>query len=109
MAIFPDLLRSEIDQVGCIYTAQGFEYDYGGVILGADLVWRSDHWEADQTQSHDPVVKRAEHFAELAKHTYKVLLTRGLLGCAIYSVDPETRDFLHVLREELAESAHRLS
>ena len=25
-------------QVGCIYTAQGFEYDYGGVILGADLV-----------------------------------------------------------------------
>jgi hypothetical protein len=27
-------------QVGCIYTAQGFEYDYAGVILGPDLVWR---------------------------------------------------------------------
>ena len=26
-----------IDQVGCIYTAQGFEYDYAGVICGRDL------------------------------------------------------------------------
>jgi DUF2075 family protein len=98
-----------IDQVGCIYTAQGFEYDYGGVILGADLVWRTDHWEADSTQSRDPIVKRAENFPELAKHTYKVLLTRGLLGCAVYSVDRETREFLHDLLEELAHSTRRFS
>jgi DUF2075 family protein len=83
-----------IDQIGCIYTAQGFEYDYGGVILGPDLVWRKDHWEARQAQSCDPVVRKAENFADLAKHTYKVLLTRGLLGCAIFSVDDETRKFL---------------
>lgn len=25
------------EQVGCIYTAQGFEYDYSGVIIGEDL------------------------------------------------------------------------
>ena len=31
-------------QVGCVYTAQGFEYDWSGVIIGPDLVWRSDHW-----------------------------------------------------------------
>ena len=29
-----------IDQVGCVYTAQGFEYDYAGVIFGRDLVYR---------------------------------------------------------------------
>ena len=29
-----------IEQVGCVYTAQGFEYDYAGVIFGRDLVWR---------------------------------------------------------------------
>jgi uncharacterized protein len=28
------------EQVGCVYTAQGFEYDYSGVILGPDLVER---------------------------------------------------------------------
>lgn len=26
-------------QVGCVYTAQRFEYDWSGVILGADLIW----------------------------------------------------------------------
>ncbi|MGW7054495.1 DNA/RNA helicase domain-containing protein [Streptomyces sp. NPDC054888] len=31
-------------QVGCIYTAQGFEYDWSGVILGEDLGWRQDRW-----------------------------------------------------------------
>lgn len=31
-------------QVGCVYTAQGFEYDWNGVIFGPDLVWRTDRW-----------------------------------------------------------------
>jgi hypothetical protein len=29
-----------IDQVGCVYTAQGFEFDYVGVIFGPDFVYR---------------------------------------------------------------------
>ena len=33
-------------QVGCIYTAQGFEYDWSGVIIGPDLVWRGNRWVA---------------------------------------------------------------
>jgi hypothetical protein len=32
----PDRVR----EVGCIYSAQGFEFDYCGIILGNDLVWR---------------------------------------------------------------------
>jgi DUF2075 family protein len=28
-----------INQVGCVYTAQGFEFDYVGVIFGKDLVY----------------------------------------------------------------------
>lgn len=27
-------------QIGCVYTAQGFEYDWSGVIIGPDLLWR---------------------------------------------------------------------
>ena len=49
------------DQVGCIYTAQGFEYDYSGVIIGPDLVWRTDHWEARPEHSRDSQVRRATH------------------------------------------------
>ena len=35
-------LPGGIDQVGCIYTAQGFEFDYVGVIFGKDLLYRFD-------------------------------------------------------------------
>ena len=81
--------------MGCIYTAQGFEYDYGGVIMGPDLVWRDGTWVADPQESEDTVVRRGgADFDRLIRHTYKVLLTRGLRGCRIYSTDPETQAML---------------
>jgi hypothetical protein len=32
--------KQGIEQVGCVYTVQGFEFDYVGVIFGPDLVYR---------------------------------------------------------------------
>jgi DUF2075 family protein len=81
-------------QVGCVYTAQGFEYEYAGVIIGGDLVWRDDHWETRPTVSCDRDIKRASNSDALIRNVYKVLLTRGLRGCIIYSVDHETRQML---------------
>ncbi|MBQ6642248.1 MAG: DUF2075 domain-containing protein [Saccharopolyspora sp.] len=89
------------DQVGCIYTAQGFEYDWAGVIIGPDLVRRDGEWVARRGHSHDPGVRKADelHFAGLIRNTYKVLLTRGMSGVCVYSPDPETQEFLaHVTR-----------
>jgi DUF2075 family protein len=89
-----------IDQVGCVYTAQGFEYEYAGVIFGRDLIWRPRKgWIGQPDYSHDSVVKRAakhdlERFTELVKNTYRVLLTRGLRGCFVYFEDEQTRDFV---------------
>lgn len=87
------------DQVGCIYTAQGFEYDYSGVIFGPDLVWRKDKWVARREYSHDSQVKNAEpaDFERAIKNTYKVLLTRGMRGTLIHSTDPETQAHLESL------------
>ena len=91
--------RGGIEQVGCIYTAQGFEYDYGGVIFGRDLVYRPGAgWVGQPSYSHDSVVKRDAKtpgaFAALVKNAYRVLLTRGLRGCAVYFEDGPTRDFV---------------
>lgn len=85
-----------INQVGCIYTAQGFEFDYAGVIFGGDLVYNfeSQSWEGHPNQSHDRPVKRSgEDFVNLVKNTYRVLLSRGLKGCYVYFVDKETEKF----------------
>ncbi|WLW55519.1 DUF2075 domain-containing protein [Streptomyces sp. YU58] len=87
-------------QVGCVYTAQGFEYDWSGVIIGPDLVWRGDRWVTDRTASKDPVFKRSTPDADvdrLIRNTYKVLLTRGMVGTVVYSTDRETQEKLRDL------------
>jgi hypothetical protein len=87
-----------IDQVGCVYTAQGFEFDYVGVIVGPDLVYRpmDGGWVGEPKESHDRVVSRGvttSEFTDFVKSTYRVLLTRGLRGCYLYFMDAPTRDF----------------
>ncbi|MFI2758567.1 DNA/RNA helicase domain-containing protein [Streptomyces echinatus] len=87
-------------QVGCVYTAQGFEYDWSGVIIGPDLLWRDGRWITDRAASKDPVFKKATPDADvdrLIRNTYKVLLTRGMIGTIVYSTDPETRQRLREL------------
>jgi uncharacterized protein len=86
-----------IDQVGCVYTAQGFEFDYVGVIWGADLTYRFDQqcWVGSKSASRDNVVKRSgERFSDLVKNTYRVLLSRGLKGCYVVFLDRETEHFV---------------
>jgi uncharacterized protein len=85
-----------INQVGCVYTAQGFEFDYAGVIFGNDLTYNFDQqtWKGHPENSADNIVKRSKNnFTELIKNTYRVLLSRGMKGCYIYFTDKETERF----------------
>jgi len=86
-----------INQVGCVYTAQGFEFDYVGVIWGRDLRFDSStqKWIADKKFSKDNVVRRSgDAFAAYVRNIYRVLLSRGLKGCYVYCEDEETAKFL---------------
>ena len=66
------------------------------MIFGPDLVWRSGRWEGNLAGSKDPAMRGVspEQFDVLIKNTYKVLLTRGLVGTILYSVDAETQNHL---------------
>jgi len=86
-----------INQVGCVYTAQGFEFDYVGVIWGSDLRFdpSSQQWVADRMVSSDNVVRKSKgNFEAYVRNIYRVLLSRGLKGCYVYCVDDETAKFL---------------
>ena len=90
-------------RIGCAYIAQGFEFDYVGVIWGRDLRWEpaTNAWIGDPSHSHDSIVKRSgDRFTELVKRTYRVLLTRGLKGCFVHASDPTTRSRLTSLLEQ---------
>ncbi|WP_102510469.1 DUF2075 domain-containing protein [Sanguibacter massiliensis] len=90
------------EQVGCVYTAQGFEYAWNGVVLGPDLVWRDGRFVARREQNRDPDFRSRvrvpdEEFDRLVRNVYKVLLTRGMEGTYVFSVDPETQEMLRTL------------
>jgi hypothetical protein len=90
------------DQVGCVYTAQGFEYDWSGVIIGPDLVWRDGRFTSVREANRDPDFRSRKQvsdaqFDRLVRNVYKVLLTRGMEGTVLYSTDSETRQALRML------------
>lgn len=95
------------EQVGSIYSVQGFEFDHVGVIWGEDLVWRKDHWEARLEKNKDKTFKRdimqsgGEDAATVKlRNVYRVLLTRGMLGTSLFVLDKETRAKVRSTLEE---------
>lgn len=87
---------SGMEQVGTVYTAQGFEFDYIGIIWGEDLVIDSTtkQWKAQPEKSFDTMTKRNnQRFLEHLKNIYRVLLSRAHKGCYIYFIDKETEKY----------------
>lgn len=97
-----------LDQVGCVYSAQGFEFDRVGVIWGPDLVWRENKWVAQRKQTKDPGLRRAttdEELNRLMRNVYRVLLTRGMRRTTVLALDIETREHLVRLSQQVLEPA----
>ena len=97
-----------IEQIGCVYTAQGFEFDYVGVIFGPDLVYDfdKDDWVGQPKLSFDGTVKKGkDRFREFVKNTYRVLLSRGLKGCYVHFMDKDTERFVRARIERTVGTA----
>ena len=93
---------SGMEQVGTVYTAQGFEYDYMAVIFGNDLVFDKDtqSWKAVPERSHDTQVRRNNpKLKEHLSSVYRVLLSRAHKGVYVYFMDRATEAYF---REQLA-------
>ena len=94
--------QDSFDQVGCIHTAQGLEFDYIGVIIGKDLRYENGRVITDPTKraNQDASLKgmyRNKQYEEadtIIRNTYKTLLTRGQKGCYIYCEDKALNKYL---------------
>ncbi len=87
---------SGMGQVGTVYTSQGFEFDYIGVIFGNDLIYNKERkkWEANPKNSYDSIVKRNnEKLAEHFKNVYRVLMSRAHKGVYVYFIDKDTKEY----------------
>lgn len=98
-----------INEVGCIHTCQGLEFDYVGVIIGNDLRYENGHIVTDYTKrartdtSLNGIKKvakeRGQEVADkiadnIIKNTYRTLMTRGMKGCYVYCTNKELAEYL---------------
>lgn len=87
---------SGMEQVGTVYTAQGFEFDYIAVIIGNDLIYdpEENRWKAVSEKSFDNQVKRNNPIlVNHLKNVYRVLLSRAHKGVYVYFMDKNTEKY----------------
>lgn len=79
-AVHPD----GVNQVGCVHTTQGLEFDYVGIIIGNDLKFNEALGElyTDYSEYKDKTGKKGlkdnpVQLTVLVKNIYKVLMSRG--------------------------------
>lgn len=90
------------EEVGCIHTCQGMEFNYVGVFIGKDLYYDGERVRTnrnaiskDDRTSGIRLSTTSDDVADsLIRRTYKVLLTRGLKGCYIYCEDERLREYI---------------
>lgn len=99
---------NSVDQVGCIHTSQGLEFDFVGVIIGNDMRYDGQRIITDFTKraktdkSLNGIKKmykeNRDHALQIAdqiiKNTYRTLMSRGQKGCYVYCVDERLQDYL---------------
>lgn len=99
---------TSINEVGCIHTTQGLEFEYVGVIIGNDLRYEDGHIVTDYTKraKSDQSIRGLKKMAasdpqraqkkgdEIVKNTYRTLMTRGMKGCCVYATDPNLEAYL---------------
>lgn len=90
-------------QIGCVYSAQGFEFDYIGVIIGNNIVYdlNSQNWKSNKNLHKGNTIPQNrlsvmadEKYQKIVKNIYRVLLSRGMKGCYVYFMDKETEIFV---------------
>jgi len=89
------------DQVGCIHSTQGLEFDYVGIIIGKDLRYENGKVITDKNQTalsdKSSGVRTCKDLIladKIIRNTYKTLLSRGQKGCFIYVEDTKLKKHL---------------
>lgn len=98
-----------VNEIGCIHTCQGLEFDYVGVIIGDDIRYEDGHIVTDYTKraktdqslkginkiAREEGVEEANKIADaIIKNTYRTLMTRGMKGCYVYCVDKNLQEYI---------------
>jgi uncharacterized protein len=97
---------TSVDEVGSIHTIQGYDLNFAGVIIGADLsydplsqklIFNRENYHDKKGKENNRVLGITytdEDMLAFVTNIYRVLMTRGVLGTFLYVVDPDLRNYL---------------
>jgi DUF2075 family protein len=95
-----------LDEVASIHTVQGYDLNYAGVIIGADLrfdpvaqrlfVVRDSYFDKKGKENNavSGKIYTDDDLLRFIGNIYSVLMTRGIRGTYVYVVDPDLREYL---------------
>lgn len=96
-AVDPD----KAEQIGCIHTSQGLEFDYVGVIIGNDLKYDpvsmqiyASYDDYKDSAGKKGLKNKPMELTSYIKNIYRVLLSRGMKGCYVFCQDKNLREYL---------------
>lgn len=87
-----------VEEVGSIHTVQGFDLNYGFVIVGSDVRYdaQSDSLDARRSGFMDCGAKKTstdEVLRDVILNAYYVLMTRGIYGTFLYICEDEVKRY----------------
>jgi DUF2075 family protein len=90
-----------VDRIGCIYTSQGYDLNFAGVILGKDISYNPETKQIEYyiDEFIDTYSKSSDTKKTISNiiHAYLILLTRGMYGSYIYAVNKDLREYIKSL------------
>ena len=101
---------ASVNEIGCIHTCQGLEFDYVGVIIGDDIRYENGNIVTDYKKravtdqslkginkiAKEEGIEVANKMADsIIKNTYRTLMTRGMKGCYVYCVDKNLQEYIN--------------
>ena len=88
-----------VDLIGSVFTSQGFDLNYAGVIFSNDIKFNNKTGQIEAVPSnyfdkHGKVSTDITKTIEDIINSYLVLLTRGIKGTYVYACDSALREYL---------------
>ena len=102
------LSRNARNEIGCVYSTQGYDLGYVGVIFGPEIDYDpvANRLVVDPDRVKDTKIKSGftkeerrngvmlETVRSRTLNAYYVLMTRGVRGCFVYACNEGLRDYM---------------
>lgn len=90
---------TNLNEIGCIHTTQGYDLNYAGIIFGEEITYNEETEEIEIIKKNYHDKKGSQGVSEISDlkeyiiNIYKTIMYRGIRGTYVYVCDPHLREY----------------